>query len=65
MVADSTRRGTLGAATAGLVAAAVGPVRIAQAQQASTVAAATSAAPAAPTLPSEQKAKPADGVDIP
>ena len=60
MVADPTRRGTLVAATAGLVAGAVGPTRVAQAQQAST-----STAPAAPPVSFERMAKPADGVDMP
>ena len=60
MVADPTRRGTLVAATAGLVAGAVGPTRVAQAQQAST-----STASAAPPVSFERMAKPADGVDMP
>lgn len=60
MVADSTRRDTLGAATAGLIVGAVGSVRIAQAQQTPATA-----APAAPAASFGQITKPADGVDMP
>jgi hypothetical protein len=65
MVADPTRRGALAAATTGLLAGAVGPVRIAQAQQTPASAPSTNAAPdaAAPTF--EQITKPADGVIMP
>ena len=65
MIADSTRRNVLLAATAGLVAGAVAPARIARAQQAPLAGAPTDAASAARPVSFEQITKPADDVDLP
>jgi hypothetical protein len=65
MVADSTRRGALLAATAGLAAGAVSPARMARAQQAPAAETTPGTAPAAAAVSFEQITKPADGVIMP
>jgi len=64
IVAESTRRDALVAATAGLVAGAIGPMRAAQAQQ-TPAAATTNGAPGVMPNSFEQITKPADGVIMP